>query len=332
MSILITNYSPEYEKAHKEFVLKYWKRERARNPEYLYWKFRGTSPSPLKGLFLAIDGQKVVGISGYIPFEVNIGGKVYEAHWTCDLMVDHDYRGKNIAQLLYEEAKKNKIIIIGSAPSPAATKSLARSGFKFLPGSWKVSFPKNLYEILKLKRITMPWLKWIPNPFYYMVYIEGLFKKSAFEKISTAEFANLFHASKQINEIYTHISPAFQEWRFNPFKHFYPGVSTFADKKGNYYAGYNVKKVYYICDFHVQRFQDLKSIIQHIYQQFKLGEIDLIRFMVNEFEHPKWMYWRGFIPFKSNTNIVYFTEDQFLLEELKNKKYYYTYLDSDENI
>ncbi|MGI9192870.1 MAG: GNAT family N-acetyltransferase [Chitinophagaceae bacterium] len=332
MSIIITPYSPQYEIAHQEFVRKFWKRERARIPEYVYWKFRGQSPAPLTGMILAVDNGKVIGLTGYVPFDVYINGEVYPSQWTCDIMVDHDYRGKGIAQMIYTYAQQQKIITFGSAPSPAATKSLARTGYEFMQGSWKVSFPKNLYEVLKLKKKTIEALKWIPNPFFYVSYCRALFGSSKFKPITVSNFAERYHASKKANEVYGFLTPEFQAWRFNAFKNYYPAISTYSDENGNYYAGFKMKSVYFICDYHTKSFSAFKAIIRHVLKTHGLREISVIRFMVNEPNQPKWMFRYGFIPFKTNTSIVYHTENQTLKESLKDKQFYYSYLDSDENI
>src|SRR5690606_6549679 len=122
--IEIKPYSAEFEEAHIQFASKYWTKGRRKNPEYIYWKFRGNPNTNLPGFILAIDDNKVVGQLGVIPSIISIEDKIYDAQWACDLMVDMDYRGKNVAKQLYDYAHNLKSITLGSNPSAAASKSM----------------------------------------------------------------------------------------------------------------------------------------------------------------------------------------------------------------
>ncbi len=332
MAIEITTYSPDLTERYNEFVSKFWKRERSKSPDYLYWKFRGNYPDKLIGQVIALDNGRVIGISGNIHFEVFIDGKIYPSQWTFNHMVDIEYRGKGVAPLMHEEVTPRKPISFGSAPSPSASISMARAGYKTMEGSWKVAFPKNLYEILKIKKINAPLLKWVPNPFFYLPKLVSFFIKSGFVPATESEYAELYHATKKENEVYNVLTPDFLAWRFRPFKPFYSGLSIYKNSNGSYYAGFINKGVYYIADFHAASVYDFIDMMGHINTMNGTKSIDVIRFMMNVPNHPKWMYFLGFLPFGTNTTIFYHTKDPILLEALKNKRFYYSYLDSDENI
>jgi hypothetical protein len=332
MAIEITTYSPDLTEKYNEFVSKFWKRERSKSPEYLYWKFRGHYPDKLIGQVIALDNGNVIGISGNIHFEVFIDGKVYPSQWTFNHMVDVKYRGKGVAPLMHDEVIPRKPISFGSAPSPSASKSMARAGYKTMEGSWKVAFPKNFYEILKIKQIKLPFLKFIPNPFFYIPKLLSIFIESRFKPASESEYADLYHASKKPNEVYNLLTPDFLAWRFRPFIPFYAGLNIYKNSKGSYYAGFFNKGIYYIADFHAKSVYDFIDMMGHVFKQQGVSSIDVVRFMMNVPKHPKWMYLFGFLPFGTNTTIFYATKDPVILEALKNKRFYYSYLDSDENI
>src|SRR5690554_3931922 len=161
--IEIKYYSKEFEQAHIEFAKNYWKKKRRLTPEYIYWKFRGSPDEVLKSFILAFDGEKVVGQFGLIPCKLVIDKAIYEAQWACDLMVDTNYRGKGIARKLYDFAHKNKLVTLGSDPSPAAEKSMIRNGYVSLNGPRKFMYPFKTGEAFKLKGINNNLLNKITN-------------------------------------------------------------------------------------------------------------------------------------------------------------------------
>jgi len=332
MAIKTLEYESKFFKSRDEFIKKYWKKERLKHVDYLAWKFRSPSSELIDGLILAIDDDKVIGQYGYIPVEIVMDGITYPSQWACDAMVDLEYRGKGVANQINHHAFGKKPITLGSDPSHAATKSYQKTGAHFMEGPWKVSYMKNLYELARIKKKEKPFMKWIPNPFYYFDYFLSILKPPQFEIITPEEYATLYHASKSPHFIYNKLTSDFLEWRFNSFKHYYSGVTAYKHPNGDYYCGFLSKSVYYICDYQAKTHQGLLAIIQHIFKTHTFKAVDMIRLMMNISKRPDWMRFRGFIPFRTVTNIVYFTEDQKILDSMKEKRFYYGYLDSDENI
>lgn len=206
------------------------------------------------------------------------------------------------------------------------------SGSIFMKGSWKVVFVKNLFEVAKIKKHKYPFLKLIPNPFYFFNYFLAKILKQSFTEITPSQFAELYNTSKSDEFAFSYITPEFLEWRFKPFKHYYKGIKSFANQNGDYYAGFAHDSIYYICDFHSKSRFGIFKIIRHIFSHTSFKEINMIRFMDNVVDKPNWMIKFGFVPFGTISEVYYISQDQEVLDAMKGKRFYYSYLDSDENI
>lgn len=331
MRISIVPYSKDFEERHIEFASKYWTKRRRKVPNYIYWKFRGAPQDKLISFILAIHNNKVIGQLGLIPCNINIGGEIYNAQWACDLMVDKDFRGKNIASLLYDYAHKLTPITLGSNPSPAATKSMKKKGYKSLRGSWKHLFAVKIGEISKLKKINSSLLDSIYNPFYPLYLLINKFSKYSFELIDKMDYEILV-TSQNKNKIYVCRDQEFIKWRFSPFKEFYPGIEIMKAKKNStFYSGYFSGSTYLITDFNIKNIFSLLQIISDIIRRFKSKGLLRVRFNNNS-NLSKWLLFFGIIKFRTQTVIIYYTDNEILNQKMMAKSFYYTYMDSDENI
>jgi len=325
--IQIKSYSPEFEEAHIKFASKYWTKGRRKNPEFIYWKFRGKPNAELPSFILAIDNDEVVGQLGIIPCIISIEDKIYDAQWACDLMVDEDYRGKNIAKQLYDYAHNSKSITLGSNPSVAASKSMRRNGYKSLKSSWKFIFPIKIGEITKLKGYTIKLLNKIGHPLLLFKH----FFKNDFYKISEDQYVCNYRMKRKHNQAYVVHDENFVKWRYHSFKHYYKEVSMYSNSYGSYFSGFFNNNVYYITDFEVNTFKEFFKIVYFIVNQHKKESLLRIKFFSNISFLNRWLLFFGFVKFRTQTEIIYFTTE--LLEsQLKGRYFYYTLLDSDENI
>jgi hypothetical protein len=330
--IEIKNYGPGFEKSHTEFAKKYWKTYRRRVPEYIYWKFRNKDKNKITTFLLALDGEKVIGQLGLIDCKINVFGKIIDSQWSCSAMVDEAYRGKRVAEYLYDKAHELKIITLGSDPSIPLTKSMKKYNYQFIKGPWKFIFPFNLGEIFRLKGYDNKFLHQIPNPFLLLFSTIALFRKNTFKEIDKDSYLE-FEKNKNIkNLIYSVYDKEFIDWRFNEFKDYYPGVKTFGNTDGCRFSGYFKNKAFYITDYYVNKNMDFFSIISAVVSMYKSQNISMIRFMSSSGQLNRLLQFSGFIKFRTRTVIAYNTKDSNLLELFKNKEFYYTYLDSDEQI
>lgn len=330
-SITIVHYSKEFENKHIEFASNYWTKRRRKEPEYIYWKFRGNSNNPLNSFILALENDRVVGQLGLIPCKIDIDGQIYDTQWACDLMVDKEYRGKNVANKLYEYAHSLKPLTLGSDPSPAASMSMKRKGYKSLAGPWKHLFPIKIGELTKLKKRSYKILDFLYNPFFVFYFFLGKVSQSEFERVKKNDYVDLINVKTKKAKILR--DKEFVDWRFSSFMDFYSGVEIFTKSNHEvFYSGYFAGATYYITDYKTKNIFNLIQIIANIIQRFRDKDILRIRFCNNEHAWSKWLVFFGIIKFRTQTEIIYYTNDVNIKEQLKNKKFYYTFLDSDENI
>ncbi|MEO8210815.1 MAG: GNAT family N-acetyltransferase, partial [bacterium] len=121
INIEVKPYSDEFVKSHEEFSSKVWPGKMRRRIEvYNRWKFRGPDKGDVNGLLLAINDGKVVGQLGQIPVKLKYGKEIYDAQWTCDVIVDPDLRNAGIGRKMFEFTMKRDMIGLGHNASPSA--------------------------------------------------------------------------------------------------------------------------------------------------------------------------------------------------------------------
>jgi hypothetical protein len=330
--IEIKAYSSHLEQKHIDFASKYWKKSRRITPEYIYWKFRGKQNEDLPSFILAIKEDKVIGQLGLIPFNVNVEGKVYESQWTCDLMVDNDYRGSGVAKLLYDFAHKQKQITFGSDPSPAASKSMKKAGYKSIKASYKFLFSLNLGGILKLKGLDLKLLNNIPNFYTYFFILYGKIRKQRFDTIGKLEYTKLNNSNDRDGFVSTVHDVDFINWRYEKFKNYYKGINTYSNKKGDSFSGYLADSTYFLTDFKIKNWLAFFDMMAQIIIKYKSQNLKIIRFAANDETRFNALWFFGFIKFRTRGEVIYYTDNNDLSDKIINKKFYYTYSDSDENI
>lgn len=330
--IEIKPYSPNLEQSHIDFASKYWTKSRRKTPEYIYWKFRGTMNKILPSFILALEEDKVIGQLGLIPVKVFVEDEVYESQWACDLMVDEEARGKGVAKLLYDYAHQQKPLTLGSDPSPAASKSMKKAGYKSINASYKFLFALNLGVVLKLKRIDFKILYGIPNFFSYFFMLYGKIRSKRFVPVNKIEYTKLNNEKDRVQFISTIHDVDFVNWRYENFKKYYKGIDTFSNKKGDSFSGYFSDSAYYLTNFKTKNWLSFFDIISQILNEYAPQKLEKIRFCSNDKKHYKSLWFFGFIKFRTRGEVIYYTDNEKINDKLKNKFFYYTYSDSDENI
>lgn len=326
--IEIKPYSKEFEEQHIAFAKKHWTKRRRYIPEYIYWKFRGNQNEELKSFILAFDNDMVVGQFGLIPCRVIVDGEIHEAQWACDLMVDSDYRGKGIAEKLYEFAHENRLITLGSDPSPAANKSMLKKGYSLIYGSWKFIFPIKIGEVLKLKGYNNRFFNFCYNPFLLVLKLQ---KNHSFFEIDRNEFKKLSD-KKEKKAIYCDHDADFMNWRYSAFNGYFSGLKCYKRNDNIFFSGFYVNGVFYITEFYSESVFEFLSIINFIYSKYKNEMILRIKFFSNIETLSSKLSLLGFIKFRTRTKIVFFTNDEEIRRKMTSKEFYYTLIDSDENI
>ena len=332
---LVVHYGPSFEKAHHEFACRYWKKRKRTTAEYLYWKFRGKQKEPLNSFLLAIDNEQVVGQLGLIPCTLLFGKKKAESQWACELMVDSAYRGKGIAKLLYDCAFTLKPVTLGSDPSRAASVSMTRAGFISLRGPVKFLFPMYLGEITKLKGINSRWLDKVPNPFILVLRLWSLVKgNKPFREIGTADyFEGLRESARETDQwICVDHENGFADWRFKSFKDYYNGIEPYSNESGSMFSLYRHPNTYIVTEYSAKDTFALIDVLGEIVSEARKHQARKIKLLVHSSKEIRLLSLLGFIRFRTRTEIIFHCTDPDLKELMLNKPFYYTYMDSDENI
>jgi GNAT superfamily N-acetyltransferase len=332
--IEIKPYGPANEELHKQFALKHWTKRKRITPEYIYWKFRGVPGKELLSFILAIEEGQVIGQLGLVPCIVDISGKKVDAQWACDLMVDHDYRGKGIAKMLYEYACLIKPLTLGSDASPAATISMKRAGFISLIGPWKFFFPLWLGEITKLKGYNSVILSRIRNPFIYLFQAWRFLRKGKqkFRQKSISsyiDFVNKVSSEKKLKVFHDY---SFTHWRYPAFKDYYKGVQMYADSSSSFFSFYTDKELLIVTEWSGKTRKAYLDIWSEILFLACCTRVLRIKILANSALETATLSFSGCLKFRTRTDIIYYTTEKELHDQLKNEYFYYTYLDSDENI
>ena len=330
----VVKYCPEVEKQHFDFASRYWKKRKRITPAYLYWKFRGTPKDPPALLLAKID-EKVVGQLGLIPCLLLLGSQKIEAQWACELMVDKEYRGQGIAKQLYDFAYTLNPVTLGSDPSPAAAVSMKRAGFSSLAGPSKFLFPLYLGEITKLKGFESRILDSLPNPFLLLFRAwHFLRRKTSFEEIDRNTYVTEAREIPKRMGYPARIdhSGDFAEWRFNSFLNYYTGVTAYRDEKGSMYSEYRGSDLTIVTEHHGRTSSSLMDLLSDSIVRARLNGFRKLKILAHNRTQMTLMTLLGFIPFRTPTEIIFRCEDPAIKEEMSKCSFYYTYLDSDENI
>lgn len=330
-NIEIVNYSPEFHKTHYEFATKmFGKRRKRRNPDYIYWKFRGEQDKAMSSFKLAICKGEVIGQLGLIPAKLNLNDEVFDTQWACDLMVSQDYRGKGVAKKLYLAAHNQKIITLGSDPSPSAEKSMLRTGYKKLKSSNKQFIPVYLGVPFKMKGLEIKALNSLKNPFLKIYNFKNIQSRFVGIDIFKAKHDKIFNRSNNFR-VSISVDNAFKNWRFSSFKDYYPGIKLYQlQNSETFFSGYYHGQIYFITDMFLSHRKHFYYIINKIIEIIP-NKIEKIKFTNNEDEGLLGSRLTT-IKNKTKTSIIYYTNEKKIEEKIKDKYFYYTYQDSDENV
>jgi GNAT superfamily N-acetyltransferase len=168
----IVLYTESLDQAHYEFASRHWKKKVRLDKNYILWKYRNISDPSKTMLILAINDEGgVVGQLGLVNVKYTTEkGEEVPVFWFCDLMVDHEYRGKGLSKQLYDFVlNTEKGLFLGSNPSKGANVSMAKMGFKGMPGGHKYILPVSLTQTLGIKMPSLKKLGFIPNLFFWPV-------------------------------------------------------------------------------------------------------------------------------------------------------------------
>jgi len=332
--IEIVYYSDEYEKAHFEFATRnYGKRRKRRNKDYLYWKFRGEEGTELKTLVLAYDFKegKVVGQIGLIPFKVELDNKIYKTAWRCDVMLEQEYRGIGVAQMMYEKTHENYNLLFNCGSSISAKKAILKMGYKPIKRSFSLTMPIK-YDFFNQKlNFKKPNLSNVRN-FLFKVNSK-LFKSVDFSEISLKEY--LANSSNIVSNKYikSQKTTDFVNWRFSKFKDYYEGIKCYKSSSDVKFSGYYTKaNIFFITEICSFSFRDTISVLKYVYKKFKDKGLKEVQFTYHFKNKLPFFFALGCYTFNFKPQNMFYTTNKNLEHLIDSKEFLFNNFDCDKNL
>lgn len=330
----IVPYQKKFEHTHIEFASRHWTKGRRKKPEYIYWKFRGNPDAEMYSFLLAVEGDKVIGQLGLVPCELSLNNRKYTAQWACDLMVDHEYRGKSVARKLYEEAHSLKDVTLGSDPSPAAFISMTRAGYKAMNGPIKMILPISVGATMRIKFPKFRGFDNLRNPLLFLL------------KQKRGKKANRFlptHWNNMIGTIQTQRASCsfpcilhdqnFMKWRAESFLDYYEAPTFLKHHDGKSFVCYRFTgKALTVNEWHSDTITKTAGFLNYLVNIAVENGQKYIQILANTESEVHMLKKLGLFRFRTPTNIVYKSTADIEESLGRYDHFYYTYWDSDENI
>ncbi len=330
---IIFPYSEKWSKSHAEFATKMWPNKlRRRNEAYIRWKFRGPQNGEVPGFLLAVIEGKVVGQLGLIPVKLWVDGRIFDAQWACDLMVDSATRLKGIGSLLLAAGMERDMVTLGSNPSTLADISMSKLGFLSLTGPRAMILPLKIDYVLNLlgqKRIENKLMKKsiqtllnLRNLVYRKKQTEQTLQiptVDAIERISEHQLAltkpHIVHDSDFLN------------WRFSsviPAK-----IHGWVSSTAGYALSESTPRTYYVYDW----FSETKSEAQSLFQRLILDAVESdsqsLMAYANSSTEVNYLKSLGFISMRTPVKVIYYPHNKFTSDT---QNFHYCIYDSDGNL
>lgn len=115
--------------------------------------------NPLKDqfkIFIAKDGDKLVGATTRWPFKLKINDKIYHSAFNVNSMIHPDYRRQGIIETLYKTAMDHYDFVYSKGTIPAMYRALMKMGFQPIPSN---SYMTCILSNLKWALWRLEWYK-----------------------------------------------------------------------------------------------------------------------------------------------------------------------------
>jgi GNAT superfamily N-acetyltransferase len=333
---VIFAYSDRWVSGHWAFAEKMWPDKlRRRNEAYNRWKFKGPDHGDVNGLLLAVVDGKVVGQLGLIPDRLWVDGKIYDAQWACDLMVDDDYRQMGLGSMLFAVAMDRGLVTLGSQPSPLAEITMSRIGFKPLIGPAKMFLPLDISVLIGWKlrgtlKSLVPFISKMIQPINNFRIKALVRRKSGDTRFGGLQDVAPLVIQQQSTQKEPHIlhDKEFLTWRYaEPYK---PSIKTILGPEGGYAICEATSQYFYVYDWHAANKEQALALFPSIIHQAKESISKNILVFANSHLEKKLLKQQGFFQLgKKPANIIYHSDDA-ILEGYKN--IHYCIYDSDGNL
>lgn len=323
-------------KSHEEFSLKVWPNKKRRRVEkYIRWKFRGPESGEVNGLLLSTENGKVTGQLGLIPVKLVSKGKIYDAQWACDLMVDPELRKKGTGRKLFEAGISRDMITLGNNPSPKAEKLMLDTGFKMIESGRVMVFPLKAEHLMKWIipgqfSFTVPLLIKILQPYFNYKKDKIIEINNDFSNCGWNDVLNLID-KKQSDENNLRIlhDEIFMKWRGDGIQDYSVPVKALISRNGSYALHSEFLPYYQIYEWNSVNSDDLNNILSVIMKYAGDKKASTIQIVANNETEEKWLASKGFIRSRNKERILLYSNEKFT--EV-NTKFYFTLYDTDLNL
>ncbi len=302
---------------------------------YNRWKFRGPASGNVDGLLLAISDGKVIGQLGQIPVKLKYGKEIYDAQWTCDVIVDPDQRGTGVGRKMFDFAMKRDMIGLGHNASPSANGVMVSMGFKPMPCARSMVFPVNADHILKWItpdkfNFAIPFIKKIVQP-YFTLKTNRLKKAgSNFEICRWEDVAGLISQRQdEIQNPQILHDKDFLNWRATGLEKYSPRISGARSDKGSYVLHSPFSPYYNIYDWHCKNSDEVRNMISLVVRLAIENNSQTIQIIANDEEEEAMLSKLGFIRSRHNERIIHYSKNNLLDKAVK---FYFTLYDTDLNL
>ncbi|MBS1517284.1 MAG: GNAT family N-acetyltransferase [Bacteroidetes bacterium] len=321
---------------HEEFSLKVWPGKRRRRVEkYNRWKFRGKEKGDVSGLLLAVSDGKVIGQAGLIPVKLKYGNHIYDAQWTCDLIVDPDLRNKGIGHMLLEEGMKRDMITLGNNPSPGAEKLMLSKGFKAVKSARNMFFPLDPSHLIswilpsKLKFIS-GFSGSILKHFFNIKKNRILKSESEFSKCSTEEAAEniLYCQSKKIQPEIVH-DIEFLKWRVEGIENYSHRLDSMIKGKKNFAVHSHFLPYYNVYDWYCEDEKTFLEMIAEVFVSALDAGAKTIQIMANSSVEESFLKNAGFIKARNTETVIQYSPSKCIDSA---DYFYFSLYDTDINL
>lgn len=276
--------------------------------------------------------KEVIGQLGLIPVKLKYEKEIYDAQWTCDLMVLPELRKSGIGRKLFTEALKRDVISIGNNPSPAADAVMHKLGFKPVRSGRTMIFPINSEHILKWAlsgkyEFAVPLLNKFIQPYFSVKKNKLTKKKSDFKICRWEDVAELIELNqKNIQRAHIVHDEKFLQWRATGFDRFSPRIDAAKTAAGSYLLYSPFKPFINIYEWHCKNTDELRMMVTFALDVALKTKSELIQLICNYTEEEKLLNSMGFVRARNIEKIIYYSEKK-LLENAEN--FYFTLYDSD---
>ena len=121
------------------------------------WEYINNPKSDQIKVLIAEDGDRLVGATTRLPFEILIDGKLQLAYFSVNSMADAEYRGRGIMGTLYKKSAEIIPLLYSKGTTPGMYRLLMKLGYTpVVPNTYMVSLLSPIKWVLRKLKLPIP--------------------------------------------------------------------------------------------------------------------------------------------------------------------------------